>query len=59
MIGTIVYISYIIYAVSLFGTVRSYIEKDIAPGCLLIFFANMPGREYCDIHTVRLFKEQS
>ena len=42
MIGTIIYISYIIYAVSLLGTVRSYIEKDIAPGCLSIFLLICP-----------------
>ena len=28
-------------------------------GLLVDSFANMSSREYCDIHTVRLFKEQS
>ena len=42
MIGTIVYISYIIYAVSIIGTALSYREKDIAPGCLSIFLLICP-----------------
>ena len=42
MIGTIVYISYIIYAVSIIGTALSYLEKDIEVGCLSILLVICP-----------------
>ena len=42
MIGIIICISYIIYVVSIIGTVLSYIEKDIEAGCLSILLVICP-----------------
>ena len=42
MIGIIICISYIIYVVSIIGTVLSYLEKDIEAGCLSILLVICP-----------------
>lgn len=58
MIGTIIYKLHNLCGFSFrHGTV---VHRERHCTRLLVdFFANMSSREYCDIHIVHLFKEQS